>query len=77
MLYPPEGNSSVLEVEDSALGPFLYVSLRRDGELNFEFYFDRAISLSEAQFREIEAKARGKLSWTDYAAIGLERFDES
>ncbi|MGR3322261.1 MAG: hypothetical protein ACU0DK_10050 [Pseudooceanicola sp.] len=77
MLYPPEGNSSDLEVADSEFGPFLYVSLRKDGELSFDFLVDGALSVSEPQFREIEATARKNLAWSDLAASGLERFNES
>ncbi|MBT8155159.1 hypothetical protein KMP13_15025 [Epibacterium ulvae] len=76
MLYPPEENSSVLEVADSGLGPFLHVSLRKDGDLSYEFFAEPTISFSESKFKEVEAMARKKLSWTDLSAHGLERFDE-
>lgn len=77
MLYPPEGHSSILEVTDSSLGPFLYVSLRKEGELNYEFFAESSFFITEKQFRQIDAMARKNLSWTDLSAAGLERFDET
>ncbi|GLT10326.1 hypothetical protein ACFQFQ_09785 [Sulfitobacter porphyrae] len=77
MLYPPEGSTSILEVSDRGLGPFLHVSLRKDGDLTYEFFAETALSISEKQMKDIEEMARRKLSWTDLSAFGWERFDES
>jgi len=77
MLYPPEGSSSILEVADNGIGPFLYVSLKKDGGLIYEFFTKPSIAITDKQFREINAKARKRLSWTDLSAWGLERFDEN
>lgn len=77
MLYPPEGSTSILEVSDRGLGPFLHVSLRKGGDLTYEFFAETALSISEKQMKDIEEMARRKLSWTDLSAFGWERFDES
>lgn len=77
MLYPPEGSTSILEVTDRGLGPFLHVSLRKDGDLTYEFFAKTALSISEKQIQEIESMAQKNLSWTDLSTLGLERFDEN
>src|SRR5690606_26468656 len=55
MLYPPEGNSSVLEVGNDDLGEFLRVSLLKNGDLNFEFLVEPAPLISEKHLQEIIA----------------------
>ncbi len=65
MLYPPEGDSSVLEVSNENIGPFLHIMLASDETLIFAFFSTKPINLSEAQFTFICAKAKQRLSLTD------------
>ncbi len=67
MLYPPEGESSVLEVSAEVVGPFLHVMLASDETLVFAFISTKPVILSEKQFSIICEKAKEKLSLTDYS----------
>lgn len=65
MLYPPEGDSSILEVTADIHGAFLHVSLAPDKTLVFAFFPEKKICLSENQLLMITEKARKNLSLTD------------
>lgn len=65
MLYPPEGDSSVLEVSDGNNEAFLHVTLAPDGSLIFAFFLEQLVCLSERQFGTISEKAMKNLSLTD------------
>ncbi len=64
MLYPAEGDSSVLEVSAEGFGDFLHVSLDDDGELVFAFFAKQNVTLSQVQMDEISAIARDRLALT-------------
>jgi len=82
MLYPAEGDSSVLEVSAEGFFDFLHVSLDDDGELVFSFLQNRSwrslflakqyVTLSQVQMDEISAIAKDRLALTDLADF----FDE-
>lgn len=65
MLYPAEGNSSILEVSEETIGSFLHVMLAADGQLVFSFFSDSPVNLAERQFVQICKRAKESLSLTD------------
>lgn len=65
MLYPAEGDSSILEVSEKGIGSFLHVMLASDETLVFAFLSREPINLSEKQFALIQEKAKKNLSLTD------------
>lgn len=77
IIYPPEGNSSILEVSKDRIGQFLLVSLGKNGALTYDFFVSSPFTITEKHLKEIELMARTNLSYTDLFAAELERFDES
>jgi hypothetical protein len=73
MLYPAEGNSSILEVSLDNVGDILHVKLNDDGEQIWTFFSTDRTSLSEGQIDEISLKADANLSLTDYSIFDDER----
>lgn len=65
MLYPPEGDSSVLEVLGSNNEAFLHVTLAPDETLIFAFLSGKPTCLSEQQLQIITEKAKENLTLTD------------
>ena len=65
MLYPPEGNSSILEVSEESIGPFLHVMLASDSQLVFSFSSKSEVNLTEKQFGQICERAKERLSLID------------
>lgn len=62
MLYPVEGDSSILEVSRADVGEFLHVEMSQDGLLKFTFFPSGELELSEIEVEAITAKARQKVS---------------
>lgn len=65
MLYPAEGDSSVLEVSEDSVGDFLHVILSGDGRLVFSFCSKSEVNLTDEQFQKIRERAKERLSLTD------------
>ncbi|MDP5309205.1 hypothetical protein, partial [Paracoccus spongiarum] len=65
ILYPPEGDSSVLEVSADDVGDFLHVILGADGTLIFSFLSNREVNINTDQISTITDVARQNLSLTD------------
>ncbi len=70
MLYPAEGDSSVLEVSEDSVGDFLHVILSGDGQLIFSFFSKSAVNLTDEQFCQIRERAKENLSLTDMSLFG-------
>lgn len=66
LLYPPEGESSILEVSTEGIGEFLHVSLNSNGVLNFTFFLKELFTLTSKQLNEISKVARDRLELTTY-----------
>lgn len=64
-LYPPEGDSSVLEVSSDGSGDFLHVTLSENGALIFSFFSGHEINLTLDQINAISDVARERLTVTD------------
>jgi hypothetical protein len=71
MLYPPEGDSSILEVSEESIGPFLHVMLARDGQLVFSFFSKSEVNLTEKQFSQIRERAQKNVSLTDMSLFDI------
>lgn len=62
MLYPPEGNSSILEMSAKDQGDFLHVAILSDGTLGFRFFPGEDIMITERQVEEIIERARKNIN---------------
>jgi hypothetical protein len=62
MLFPVEGDSSILEVSGEGVGEFMHVALSLDRRLEFTFYDKQEMVLSQDQFEEICRIARKNLT---------------
>jgi len=58
MLYPPEGDSPILEVCDGDDRDLLCVEVSECGELKFTFYSQNVVTITEPQLQEIIQKAK-------------------
>lgn len=65
MLYPPEGDSSILEVSSEEFGEFLHVTLSNDGKLLFTFFAKHEITITQDEIAFISSTAIDRLSITD------------
>lgn len=66
MLYPAEGESSILEVSGKSINEFLHVKLTAHGDLEFTFFLNRPFTLSFAQISEISETAKLRLHLSEY-----------
>ncbi|MFD2845244.1 RHS repeat domain-containing protein [Paracoccus cavernae] len=65
VLYPAEGQSSILEVSAEGVGEFLHVMLTSDGGLVFSFFPNVELNITLSQLTEVSTIARDRLSIED------------
>jgi hypothetical protein len=65
LLYPPEGDSSILEVSSDTAGDFLHVMMTKNGDLILSFMGKSETNLTKSQIDMICDEALRRLQITD------------